>query len=228
MKETIKMSVGFNDAEGSAKKVGLDYLKLSLGQNKVRLVGGLLPRYAYWKMLKTNTIPVECLSFDRKEERFLNAEKDWFKHHFPKNEKDEDMRCVWSYVIQAIDLKDGKLKLFGLKKKLFDQIQDAGRKHLGDPTDPVKGWDVIFDKKSTGSNVFNVEYTLDVMACKNRALNADELAIIKDMKSIDELIPRPTAEQQKLFIETAWIEGEKPESNVDKQALLDFDEDIPF
>ena len=45
------------------------------------------------------------------------------------------------------------------------------------------------------------------------------------MPSIDELIPRPTVEQQKAFIENSWIN--KEEDNVDPD-VVDDDDDIPF
>ena len=109
------MSVSFGNAHGSAKKNNLPYIKLEFGENEFRMVGDLLPRYAYWKVLKSGdnsfSIPVECLSFDREKEEFTNIEKDWFKYHFPTE------KCVWSYVIQVLD-KNGDLMLCGLKKKL--------------------------------------------------------------------------------------------------------------
>ena len=205
------MSVGFSDAHGSAQKTGLEYVKLEFGENSFRLVGPLRPRYAYWKELKTNSIPVECLSFDPTVEKFTNIETDWFKHYFPA------AKCVWSYVGTVID-KEGKLKLCGLKKKLFEQII-ATSKRLGDPTDPENGWPVVFEKVKTGDNRFNVEYRLDAIACQERqgALTAEELELIADMKSIDEMIPRMTAEDQKAFIESAWINTE--EQGADREAV---------
>jgi len=91
------MGLAFNSANGSAKKSGLEYIKLELGENTFRMVGEILPRYCYWKQMGDNHIPVECLAFDRDKERFTNVEKDWFRHYFP------DQKCVWSYVIQVID-----------------------------------------------------------------------------------------------------------------------------
>ena len=158
------MGKSFDDSEGGAKKSKLEYIKFEFGENKMRMVGDLLPRYAYWKKLGTNSIPVECLSFDREEERFLNAEKDWFKHYFPKADDGKEMRCQWSYAIRVIDPKDGKLKMCGLKKKLFEQVQDLAKKRLGDPTNVETGWDIVFEKKKTGSHAFNVEYILDQLA----------------------------------------------------------------
>ena len=225
------MGLAFNNANGSAKKSGLDYIKLELGETTFRMVGELLPRYCYWKQMGDHSIPVECLSFDREKERFTNIEKDWFKHHFA------DQKCVWSYVIQVIDMKDGKLKLMGLKKKLFDQILDLAN-DLGDPTDPVNGWDVIVDKKKTGPHIFNIEYKLKERAIKARELTAEEMVEFEKVKPIDELIPRQSPEEQKAFIEQAWIN--KEEDNVDKESIDefadkttdkpkdDFDDDIPF
>ena len=205
------MGVGFSDAHGSAQKTGLEYVKLEFGINEFRIVGPLRPRYAYWKDLKSNIIPVECLSFDPVVEKFTNIETDWFKHFFP------DARCVWSYVCTVIDSK-GELKLCGLKKKLFEQIQSAART-LDDPTDNEDGWPIIFEKKKTGPNKFNVEYLLDVLACKDqqRPLTEEELELVATLKPIDEMVPRMTADQQKAFIESAWLNIE--EDNADKEAV---------
>jgi len=225
------MGLAFNSANGSAKKSGLDYIKLELGENKFRMVGELLPRYCYWKKLNDNNIPVECLAFDRQKERFTNVEKDWFRHYFP------DQKCVWSYVVQVIDSKDGKLKLMGLKKKLFDQVLDLA-KDLGDPTNPETGWDVIVDKKKTGPHIFNIEYKLKERAIDTRPLTDEERVEFEKVKPIDELIPRQDAEEQKAFIESNWVN--KQEENVDTDSVDeftntdsdkpkdDFDDDIPF
>lgn len=208
------MGVAFGDAHGSAKKNDLEYIKLEFGENEFRMVGELLPRYAYWKELKTNNIPVECLSFDRKEERFTNIEKDWFKHYFP------EAKCVWSYVIQVID-KNNELKLCGLKKKLFDQILTAS-KSLGDPTDPETGWTVKLNKKKTGPNVFNVEYELLQLELKKEPLTDKQREAFEKVKPIDGIIPRPTSEEQKAFIEANWVGGGE-ENNVDVEAIAELD-----
>lgn len=206
------MGVGFNDAHGSAQKTGLDYIKLEFGENRFRMVGELRPRYAYWKELKTNSIPVECLSFDPTVEKFTNVDMDWFKHYFP------EAKCVWSYVIQVLDPKDNTLKLCGLKKKLFDQIQTAA-KSLGDPTDYENGYTLVIEKKKNGPNRFNVEYNLDVLATQKTQgpLDDEQLEVLKDIKPIDELIPRMSADDQKAFILNAWINAE--ETEVDNEAI---------
>lgn len=212
------MGIAFGQEHGGAKKAGLPYIKLEFGENKFRMVGNILPRYCYWNKLKDMEVPVECLSFDRELERFTNIETDWFQHYFP------DKKCAWSYVIQVIDPKDGELKLLGLKKKLYEQIRDL-MKDLGDPTDPKTGWDIVVEKKKTGPNPFNVEYKLKERVIQPRALTEEELEVYNSIKDIDELIPRPTAEQQKEFIEKAWINVKAEEENTDTDATDSFDDD---
>ena len=226
------MAKSFGTAHGSAKKNNLDYAKLEMGTNEFRLVGELLPRYAYWKELNSGgnsfSIPVECLSFDRDKEEFTNVEKDWFKEYFPAE------KCVWSYLVQCID-KDNKLLMFGLKKKLFDQIMEAAET-LGDPTDPETGWPIKFTKKSNGPNAFNIEYSLLQLQLKSTPLTPEQKEAIKDMKPIDELVPRQSPEQQLAFIEQAWLT--KKETNVSNEAIDELatdkpldpsvDDDIPF
>jgi hypothetical protein len=122
------MGIKFGDSQGKAKKAA-NYYKYVDGENVLRLVGDLLPQYSYW--IKGNDgkdHSVECLGFDRDSETFLNKEKDWVRHYFPEK------KCSWSYMIQAIDVKNGKLVLVPLKKKLFEQIKVAAE-DLGDPTD---------------------------------------------------------------------------------------------
>lgn len=207
------MGIAFGDTHGSAKKTGLDYIKLEFGENEFRIVGEILPRYAYWKNLTANgntfSVPVECLSFDRDKEEFTNIEKDWFKHYFP------EQKCVWSYVAQVLD-KEGTLKLCGLKKKLFDQILTAADA-LGDPTDPETGYWIKVNKKKTGPNVYNVEYELLQLKLKPTPLTPEQKEVVAEMRPIDELVPRPTPEQQKEFIQRAWFAQE--ESNVDNEAI---------
>lgn len=133
------MAISFKDTKGAAQKGG-EYFKFKDGENRFRLVGDVIPRYVYWKKNGDQNLSVECLGFDREQEKFTNVEKDWFRHYF--NEKDSEGKfrenCAWSYVGQVIDLEDGKVKLIGHKKKLFQAIIDAAET-LGDPTDPETG-----------------------------------------------------------------------------------------
>jgi hypothetical protein len=81
---------------------------------------------------------------------------------------------------------------------------------LGDPTDITTGWDLAFKKQKTGPLPFNVEYTLQVLKCKVRPLDEAELEAIKELPNIDDVINRPSADQQKEFIETRILENVSP------------------
>jgi hypothetical protein len=190
------MALAFGNAKGSAQKNRADSFEMKTGENRFRMVGDLLARYVYWLKGDNNkSIPVECLSFDRDEEKFTNVEKDWVKEYYP------DLKCGWAYVIQGIDpAEPGKLKIWNLKKKLLEQIMSAAE-DLGDPTDPETGWDVVFEKKKTGPLPINVSYELKALRLKPRPLTDEERTTIAELKSMDEVFPRPTAESQKEFLD---------------------------
>jgi len=178
----------------------------------MRIVGNILARYVYWiKGENDKNIPFECLSFDRNEERFNNKEKDWVKEFYP------DLKCGWAYATQCID--EGKVKVVNLKKKLWEQIIVAAE-DLGDPTDPDTGWDIHFKRVKTGPQVYNVEYQLQALKCKPRALTPEERELLKDLKSMDDVIPRPTPDAQKALLER--INGLK-EENVDEDIDKEFE-----
>lgn len=187
------MGIKFNDAEGKAKK-GADTYSFKDGEQTIRLFGDVEPRYLYWLKKDGKDIPIECLSFDRAQERFTNVEKDWVKHYFP------DIKCSWGYAINGIDLNEKKVVVVNLKKKLFEQIKTAAE-DLGDPTDVETGWDVVFKRTKTGPLAFNVEYTLQVLRCKKRPLSDEEKELVANAKPVSEAIPRLSPEEQKKFIE---------------------------
>ena len=187
------MAIAFNQHKGAAQKSSINTFQYVDGDNKFRLVGDILARYVYWiKGENDKTIPLECLSFDRNSERFNNVEKDWVREYYP------DLKCGWSYVTQCLD--NGQVKVVNLKKKLWEQIITAAE-DLGDPTDPETGWDVCFKRVKTGPLPYNVEYQLQALKCKPRALTDDEKAAIADLKSMDDVMPRPTPDAQKELLD---------------------------
>lgn len=189
------MALSFNQTNGKAIKKTVEAYEYKDGENVVRLIGGILPRYVYWiKGTNNKDIPVECLAFDREQEKFNNKEVDHVPSYFP------DKKCSWAYSINCIDPKDGKVKALNLKKKLFEQILTAAE-DLGDPTDFDSGWDVVFKRVKTGPLPFNVEYTLAVLKCKKRALSSDERAAAEAAEDIDSKFPRPTAEEVKATLD---------------------------
>ena len=201
------MAIAFNQQKGSAQKTSIDTFQYVDGDNKVRIVGDILARYVYWiKGENGKNIPMECLSFDRQGERFNNVEKDWVREYYP------DLKCGWSYATQCID--GGKVKVVNLKKKLWEQIITAAE-DLGDPTDPDTGWDICFKRVKTGPLPYNVEYQLQALKCKPRALDDEELALIADLKSMDDVMPRPTPDAQKEHLDRVRNHG----NETDDEAL---------
>ena len=187
------MAISFNQQKGSAQKTSIKSFQYVNGDNKMRLCGDILARYVYWiKGQNDKNIPMECLSFDRNTESFNNKEKDWVREYYP------DLKCGWSYATQCID--NGEIKVVNLKKKLWEQIITAAE-DLGDPTDPDTGWDICFKKVKTGPLPYNVEYQLQALKCKPRELDDEEKALLADLKSMDDVMPRPTPDAQKELLD---------------------------
>ena len=69
------------------------------------------------------------------------------------------MNCSWSYVILVIDPKDGKLKLFGLKKKLFE----------------LQSWFMLNGSIPKDANMMNVTFSKKPL---NSVPYADKLHIV--------------------------------------------------
>lgn len=209
------MAISFKNTKGKAIKNTVDSFEYKDGDNTVRIFGGVLPRYVYWlKGTNNKDIPVECLAFDREEERFNNKETDHVQSFFP------EAKCSWSYSVNCIDPKDGKAKVLNLKKKLFEQIVTAAE-DLGDPTDPDTGWDIVFKRVKTGPLPFNVEYQLKALACKPRSLSDAEREIIAKEKAIDEKYPRATAADVLKTLEriTKGGDEETTDTTTDKEAV---------
>lgn len=202
------MALSFNKSKGAAQKSNITTFGYQDGDNSVRLVGDILARYVYWVTGENDkNIPLECMSFDRNEERFNNKEKDWVREYYP------DLKCGWSYAMQCIH--NGEVKVINLKKKLWEQILTAAE-DLGDPTDSETGWDVKFKRVKTGPLAYNVEYQLQVLKCKPRALTDDEAELVASLKSMDDVMPRPTPDAQKELLDRI----RQPATNeIDEEAL---------
>ena len=206
----------FADAKGTAKKISVNQYQYVTGDNTVRLVGDILPRYVYWVTGENNkNIPMECLGFNRNTETFDNKETDWVRKYHPEK------KCGWAYAMQCIH--DGEVKVLNLKKKLLEQIMLAAEE-LGDPTNPETGWDVHFKRVKTGPQVYNVEYQLQVLKCKVRALDKEEQALVEGLQSMDEILSRPTPDQQKEFLESLMSESASVPADVEEE----LEADLPY
>lgn len=208
------MALSFKQTKGKAQKSAVESYEYKDGENTVRIIGGVLPRYVYWvKGTNNKDIPIECLAFNREKEKFDNLEKDWVPEYHP------DLKCSWSYAVNCIDPKDSKVKVLNLKKKLFEQILTAAE-DLGDPTDYDTGWDVVFKRTKTGPLAFNVEYTLQVLRCKPRALTDQERDLATKAQSIDEKYPRTTPEEVKALLEKLQAGSDEDNTSANEQEAI--------
>jgi hypothetical protein len=208
------MALSFKNTKGKAQSNKVESYEYKDGENVVRLIGGVLPRYVYWlKGTNNKDIPVECLAFNREKEKFDNIETDHVSEFFP------DVKCSWSYSVNCIDPKQQKVVALNLKKKLFEQIITAAE-DLGDPTDHDTGWDVVFKRIKTGPLPFNVEYQLQVLRCKPRKLTAEERALAEVAKPIDEKFPRATAEEVLALLHKITTNAEDSAESVTEQEAV--------
>ena len=209
------MAIAFKNTKGKAQKSSVESYTYKDGENRVRLVGGVLPRYVYWvKGTNNKDIPIECLAFSREKEKFDNIEKDHVPEFYP------ELKCSWSYAVNVIDPADGRVKVLNLKKKLFESILTAAE-DLGDPTDYDTGWDIVFKRTKTGPLAFNVSYDLMVLKCKPRALTADERAAADAAVDIDTKYPRATPEEQRALLEKLAAGAEDEQTEAEQEAVKD-------
>ena len=87
---------------------------------------------------------------------------------------------------------------------------------LGDPTDVETGWDVCFKRVKTGPMAYNVEYQLQALKCKPRPLTDEEKELIADLKSMDEVLTRPTPDAQKELLDRLreGADNSKPDESI--------------
>ncbi len=77
-------ALSFNQVKGESSKDKTPSYKMKDGNNKVRVIGGVLARYIYWVPNKGGTnSPVECLAFDRDQEKFTNEKRTGLKNITP-------------------------------------------------------------------------------------------------------------------------------------------------
>lgn len=217
------MAISFKKAKGTAQK-SVPTFKYVDGDNVVRMVGDILPRYVYWvRGTNGKDIPIECLAFNRETEKFDNKEVDHVQSYFP------DAKCSWNYAVACLDPTDGTVKALNLKKKLFEQVRETAE-DMGDPTDLDTGWSLRFKKAKTGSNAWDVSYSLQPLKLKVEALTDEEKALVAESPSIDSWYPRPTAAEVKALLERITKdegEEEEAESATDKEAVDELNNDVP-
>ena len=64
---------------------------------------------------------------------------------------------------------------------------------------------------------FNVEYQLQVLRCKTRALTDEEKASIEELKSMDEVLPRPSPDAQKELLDRVRAGSNEAPADVESE-----------
>lgn len=192
--------VAWTEAKGKTQsnndRKEIKRISLGMGETRVRLVGGVMPRYCYWVVTNEGKrMPVECLQFNREKEAFDSKADD------PFTEVDPDIyseKASFSYVCNVIDRKDNEVKLLDLRSTIYSQIVDyASNPEYGSPADPDSGYDIVIKKEKTGPLPQNVKYTV-IPARSNTALSAEERAM--ELFDLDAIFKRPDYTTQKEWL----------------------------
>lgn len=203
------MALGFNESNGASKSSKVDYMTINVGENRFRILpNSILPGYDYWvdgydKDGKKKSFPFPCLQFNRSIERFDNSipcpireaglEGKSFKGDTVPLPSKYAYKClVWDYA-------ESKVVVLSLKKTMFTGIKDVAKQLKKDPTSIEDGFDIVLEKKKTGSKAWDVEYVVQAIACMGNqgpVTDADQLQQMEDAKAIDELFEYPSFEDQ--------------------------------
>lgn len=219
----------FLASKGEAQLNNLNYAKFGMGTTQIRLVGDLLPGYAYWLKNSLNKDrKFDNLAFNPATERWDSGQPDVVKEFgfTERNEKGETvpMKSKRNYQIQILNRASGKLEVMSLSKSMFDSIvaycRDTGVTDVG-------SLELFIDKTGDQARWSSIRYNLNQVKtmqfnsqpAKVEEARAKDGELLKDMKDIKELFPRPTPEELRAQIQ-AFLEA-KPEADKNTPAPSD-------
>lgn len=219
----------FLASKGEAQLNNLNYAKFGMGTTQIRLVGDLLPGYAYWLKNSLNKDrKFDNLAFNPATERWDSGQPDVVKEFgfTERNDKGETvpMKSKRNYQIQILNRASGKLEVMSLSKSMFDSIvaycRDTGVTDVG-------SLELFIDKTGDQARWNSIRYNLNqvkTMQFNNQPAKVEEARakdgeLLKDLKDIKELFPRPTPEELRAQIQ-AFLEA-KPEADKNTTAPSD-------
>jgi len=220
--------LGWGQATGAAKTSEVTYMKLTNGDTQFRIISNVLARMDYWVPNKDGkNRPFECLRFDRMAEKFIAGAVDPVSE-LGLMEADPDnkgqmrkMRCKRAYKCMVINRKTGKVEAMDLKKSIFDGIL-ATMTELG-VSDPTS---IDFVVTRSGDKWYEVSYKINEIKTfklngspEVAELHAQDQELINSTKSLDELFPRMTADEQRKEIQ-AWISGGDEKQSESEKAQI--------
>lgn len=219
----------FLASKGEAQLNNLNYAKFGMGTTQIRLVGDLLPGYAYWLKNSLNKDrKFDNLAFNPATERWDSGQPDVVKEFgfTERNDKGETvpMKSKRNYQIQILNRASGKLEVMSLSKSMFDSIvaycRDTGVTDVG-------SLELFIDKTGDQARWNSIRYNLNQVKtiqfnsqpAKVEEARAKDGELLKDLKDIKELFPRPTPEELRAQIQ-AFLEA-KPEADKNTTAPSD-------
>ena len=219
----------FLNTKGEAQLSNVSFAKFGMGSTQIRLIGDLLPGYAYWLKNSLNKDrKFDNLAFNPKTERWDSGEPDVVKEFgfTERNEKGETvpMKSKRNYQIQILNRSSGKLEVMSLSKGMFDSIvaycRDTGVTDVG-------SLELFIEKTGDAARWNSIRYNLNqvkTMQFNNQPAKVAEARakddeLLKDVKDIRELFPRPSAEELRTQIQT-FLDA-KPEAKKEEQTPVD-------
>lgn len=229
------MSKAWGATTGGSNGDKLDYMKFAAGKNVVRIVTGVLPRYAYWIENKDGKpAPFECLRFDRDKERFIRGALDPV-HDMGFKQKDDKgveipLKPKKNYIALVINRATGKLEKMEVKATILTGIQSIMTQlELSDPSEI----DITISKTGTGFDTkYDVQQIAAMQFLNKKAVagspeaqrHEEDVALIGEalydengdfekfekVPRLEELFPTQTYDEQKKAIES-FMEGKKEE-----------------
>lgn len=202
----------FLNTKGEAQLSNVSFAKFGMGSTQIRLVGDVLPGYAYWiKNSIGKDKKVDNLAFNPVTERWDSGQPDVVKEFgfTERNEKGETvpMKSKRNYQIQIINRASGKLEVMSLSKAMFDSIvaycRDTG-------VSDVSSLELFIEKTGDQARWNSIRYNLNQVKtmqfnsqpAKVEEARAKDEEILKDVKDIRELFPRPTPDELRTQIQT--------------------------
>lgn len=215
----------FLEVNGEASLSNISYSKFAMGVTQFRIVGDLLPGYSYWlKNSQGKDRKFDNLAFNPKTEKWDSGITDVIRElgFTEKNEKGETvpMKSKRNYQVQIINRSTNKVEVMSLSKTMFDAIVAYCR---DTNTTDVGSLELFIEKTGDATRWNSIRYNLNQI--KTMQLNSDpakvaaarekDSELLKELKPITELFPRPSAEELRQQV-AAFLSGatEKPEEKV--------------
>lgn len=196
---------------GNTKGAGSSFQKpytMQTGINKFRIIPGtLLPYYSYWVEHPTERAdtgqlkqaPFEDLQFNRDTEEFDTSKPCPVKEAgvTGKTSKgDAKRRGKWGYKCLVLD-DNNKVLPYTWTVKLFDQVSTLAKDMKYNITDIDEGTWLTVERVQGSKGKFDVSYNLKSHLAVSEPLTDEQKEIIAASKSITEMYPVETYEEQK-------------------------------